>query len=148
MASWTPRRPSPGLKRRLFGEANPEECSGFGGEVSAWRSVSTWLMSAAACAAAFVVSWGPAGHPLAPALINTAQIEAFERTPVYASLQTGSARLAPLTLPKVSKQAPVYASLQMASAHSAANNLPVTSFTWTNQSHGPSTKPQRADSQR
>ncbi len=115
MASWTPRQPSPRLKRRLFGDGTADgDLVGFGCDVSAWRAVSTWLMSAAACVAAFMISWVPAGRQLAPALIDAAQVRAFERTPVYASLRT-------------------------ASAHSAANNLPVTSFTWTNQAHAHST---------
>jgi hypothetical protein len=73
-----------------------------------------WLVPAMACAVALFVSLNPVNNRLANGLVDAAQAAAFERTPMFATLQG-----APL--------------------HSAANSLPATSFTWTNLPNAHST---------
>lgn len=58
MQSWTPRRPSVRIARRLFGTAAPAAVLPFGAEV--WR----WLAPAAACLLTLMVVTHDAGRRL------------------------------------------------------------------------------------
>lgn len=118
MESWTPRRPSPGLRRRIFA-GRSLEAAGFGAvhsplERAGLERFAGWLVPAMAGAFALFVSLNPETRPIASRFIGQAEASAFERSPMYATLQT-------------------------AALHSAANSLPATSFTWTNLPNAHST---------
>ncbi|MGD0813314.1 MAG: hypothetical protein ABSA83_06900 [Verrucomicrobiota bacterium] len=68
MQSWTPRRPSGEIARRLFGTAAPAAVLPFGAEI--WR----WLAPAAACLLTLMVVTHDAGRRLPRSVPGNAAI--------------------------------------------------------------------------
>lgn len=114
MGSWTPRTPADGLRSRIFADRASQAAS-----VSIRRlahgALTGWMIPGSAFAGALCLALAPAAVRLPPPFVSAQEAMRFERSTIFAALQS-------------------------APAHSAANSLPrahvtiaqVASFPWTN----------------
>ena len=120
LASWTPLRPSPALRDRIFGTGrtvlDADPVATLGSVFEGWRRAVWlgWLAPATGATLLMVVTLLQPAARWNGAVVEASEREAFTHTSTFAALQT----------------APV---------HSAANNLVAASFTWTNTVLPPST---------